>query len=636
MRDSARRPDGGTEEQKPVPFSVTFTRMVRTLGRQELQRWRPRMALALFITIIAKIFAVAAPIVLGMGVDGLDNPTTSTILANIIPTKQTVITEQGADHAESIGRGLYVFILGVLAYGAARFLSNALPQVRDAFFVRVTQNMNRVVAHEAFLHAQKQSLHFHLTKRAGALNRVIERGSGAMEFLLRFVVFNIGPTFIELLLAASVVGALYGVDLALIMVGTIVLYVAFTVGITGWRNKLRRAMNEADTSLKAITVDTLANFETVKSFAAEEREAGRFNGAMKDYIGHYVRSMQSMNVMNVGQETIMTSGIVAVAIVAGYAVLRGDMEIGAVMAVILIMRNIYRPLTILGFAWREINQSSVDVEKLYELLKQVPEIEDKPNAKDISLERGEITFEEVSFSYQGRDQSLDQISFTITPGSFVGVVGPSGAGKSTLVKLLYRFYDPASGHILVDGQDISEVTQTSLRNALGLVPQDVTLFNDTLRMNVAYASPQASDDMVLAAIEKAQLSTFVSNLPSGLDTMVGERGLKLSGGERQRVGLARAILSDPCILVLDEATSSLDSTTEEEVQLALREAARGRTTIAIAHRLSTIANADRILVLEEGKIAEMGNHDALLAQNGLYAELWSKQITDTTHTPVRA
>ncbi|MEO0614288.1 MAG: ABC transporter ATP-binding protein/permease, partial [Pseudomonadota bacterium] len=513
----------------------------------------------------------------------------------------------------------------VLIYGGARFLSNALPQVRDSFFVRVTQNMNRVVAQEAFLHAQKQSLHFHLSRRAGALNRIIERGSGAMEFLLRFLVFNIGPTFVELAMAAGVIGVLYGPWLSVVALLTVVAYTVFTVLITEWRNRLRRAMNEADTELKAVTMDTFTNFETVKAFAAEEREAARFDGAMRQFIHHFIRSMKSMNLMNMGQEFIMTAGLVGVAVAAGFAVQQSAMRVGDIMAVILMMTNIYRPLNILGFAWREIKQSSVDVEKLYDLLDEAPSVADVPGAGPLISKDGAIAFEDVSFAYEGRAQSLDKVSFAIEPGQFVGVVGPSGAGKSTLVKLLFRFYDPTAGRIIIDGTDIRTVTQASLRTALSLVPQDVSLFNDSLRVNIAYGCPDASDAAIQAALERAQLASFVETLPKGLETVVGERGLKLSGGERQRVGLARAILNDPCILVLDEATSSLDSATEEDVQHALMAAARGRTTISIAHRLSTVAGADHILVLDKGRIAETGTHAALIAQGGLYAGLWQKQ-----------
>ena len=602
MRNFSRRPDGGTEKPRPVRFSVTFSRMMRTLWRPELTRWRFRMAAAFALTLLARILSVAAPVFLGLAIDAFID----------------------GNKSEAID----LFVGFVMIYGIARFAANGLPQLRDAFFVRVTQNMMRIVAHDAFLHAQKQSLHFHLTKRSGALNRIIERGSGAMEFLLRFLVFNIGPTMVEMVIATVVIARLYGVDLSLVMVATVTLYVFFTVRITEWRNRLRRDMNNADTELKAITMDTFSNFETVKAFAAEEREADRFGRSFDSFTNYYVRSMKSMYVMNAGQEFIMSGGLLAAAIIAGYGVARGEMEIGAITAVILMMTNIYRPLNILGFAWREINQSSVDVENLYDLLAEEPDVKDKDGAEDLRVKGGAITFDNVSFNYEGRDQSLDNISFTIKPGSFVGVVGPSGAGKSTLMKLLFRFYDPARGIIMIDDQNIAGVTQTSLRGALGLVPQEVTLFNDTLRMNIAYAFPEADEEAMLSAIDKAQLSQFISGLPSGLDTVVGERGLKLSGGERQRVGLARAILSDPSILILDEATSSLDSSTEEEVQMALQEAARGRTTIAIAHRLSTIAGADEIIVLEHGQVSERGDHEELLQRDGIYAELWSKQTVD--------
>lgn len=606
MRDFARKPDSPEENATPPAiFSVTLLRMVKTLWRPELKRWRARMVAAFVLTLMAKALAVAAPVFLGEGINLLSGDATG---------------NGGALKLAGLG-----FMGCVLIYGGARFLSNALPQVRDSFFVRVTQNMNRVVAQEAFLHAQKQSLHFHLSRRAGALNRIIERGSGAMEFLLRFLVFNIGPTFVELAMAAGVIGVLYGPWLSVVAVLTVVAYTVFTVLITEWRNRLRRAMNEADTELKAVTMDTFTNFETVKAFAAEEREAARFDGAMRQFIHHFIRSMKSMNLMNMGQEFIMTAGLVGVAVAAGFAVQQSAMRVGDIMAVILMMTNIYRPLNILGFAWREIKQSSVDVEKLYDLLDEAPSVADVPGAGSLISKDGAIAFEDVSFAYEGRAQSLDKVSFAIEPGQFVGVVGPSGAGKSTLVKLLFRFYDPTAGRIIIDGTDIRTVTQASLRTALSLVPQDVSLFNDSLRVNIAYGCPDASDAAIQAALERAQLASFVETLPKGLETVVGERGLKLSGGERQRVGLARAILNDPCILVLDEATSSLDSATEEDVQHALMAAARGRTTISIAHRLSTVAGADHILVLDKGRIAETGTHAALIAQGGLYAGLWQKQ-----------
>ncbi len=569
------------------------------------------MGAAFFVTLLSKVFAVAAPVFLGSGI-------------NILADKP-VGGGFGTNWLASAGVG---FISLFALYGLMRFASNALPQLRDAFFVRVTQNMNRVIAQDAFLHAQRQSLQFHISKRAGALNRIIERGSGAMEFLLRFIVFNIGPTFVELALAAAVIATLYGWKLSLVAVLTVLFYTIFTVIITEWRNRLRREMNDADTELKAITMDTFTNFETVKTFAAEQRETQRFGHAMSTYIARFVRSTQSLSLMNGGQEFIMAAGLFAAVIIAGFGVQAGRLEIGGVTAVILMMTNIYRPLNILGFAWREIRQSSVDVEKLYDLLDEVPEILDAPDARVLEVRGGRIEFDHVGFSYEGREVSVSDISFEIGPGSFIGIVGPSGAGKSTLVKLLFRFYDPSAGAIRIDGQDLRSVTQTSLRRAIGLVPQDVSLFNDSLRMNVAYANPAATEEQIRHALDRAHLTAFVGTLPKGLDTVVGERGLKLSGGERQRVGLARAILENPPLLVLDEATSSLDSATEQEVQRALAEATRGRTTISIAHRLSTVAGADRIFVLENGRIAEQGDHASLLRREGLYADLWRRQTVE--------
>jgi ATP-binding cassette subfamily B protein len=586
-------------QAKPQDFMSALKRMLGVLLRPSMARWRPRMALALLLTIISKGFAVIAPVWMGDGIN-------------------RVIAGEGANAAGSFAIFFFLFAL-------ARFLSNGLPQVRDAFFTRVTQDANRIVAVEAFTHAQTQSLQFHLTRRAGAVNRIIERGAGAMEFMLRFLAFNIGPTVIELLLAAGVMAALYSWTLGLAAVLTVAAYAVVTVLITERRNVHRRRMNEADTELRAIALDTLTNFETVKAFAAETREADRYDSAMKNYNDRYVVQMKSLALLNAGQEFIMAAGLLAVGLIAGSAVRDGEMKAGDITAVILMLMNIYRPLNILGFAWREIKQGAVDIEKLFDLLDLNPEIRDAPGAGDLSPSRGSIRFDGVSFVHEGREAGLTDVSFNIPGGAFVGIVGPSGAGKSTILKLLFRFYDPEQGRILIDGVDIRGVTQKSLRAALGLVPQEVVLFNDTLRFNLAYARPDATEAEIMAAARRARLDDFIRSLPKGLDTRVGERGLKLSGGEKQRVGVARAILLDPAILVLDEATSSLDSGTEKEVQQALSEAARGRTTIAVAHRLSTIAGADLILVLDGGRIVESGRHDQLMASGGLYATLWRRQ-----------
>ncbi|MBT8470997.1 MAG: ABC transporter ATP-binding protein/permease [Marinicaulis sp.] len=583
-----------------TPFGRSIGRMFAVLFRPQMRRWRLRIALAFLLTVAAKGLAVIAPVFMGDGINQL--------------------TADGAARAAGMS-----FVAFFLLFAGSRFLSNALPALRDAFFSAVTQDAQRIISVDAFAHAQKLDLQFHLTRRAGALNRVIERGASAMEYLLRFLAFNIGPTLIELCLASIVLAVRYGIQFSIAAVVTVVVYAVFTIVVTEWRNEQRRDFNEADTKLRGISIDTLSNFETVKSFAAEDRESNRFDHALRNYNKQYVRIMQSLSVLNSGQELIMTGGLLAVLIMAGHGVINGNMQSGDVAAILFMLINIYRPLNILGWAWREIKQGSVDIEKLFNLMDMETNVPDKPGAMAFKPDRGHVQFNNVSFTHEGRKDGLQNLDIDIAGGNFIGVVGPSGAGKSTILKLLFRFYDPVAGSVVIDGQDIRDVNQVSLRTALGVVPQEVVLFNDTLRFNLAYAKPEASEEEIMSAARRAQLGEFIESLPEGLDTRVGERGLKLSGGEKQRVGIARAILLDPPILVLDEATSSLDSSTEEEVQAALREAAKGRTTLAVAHRLSTVANADMIIVLDGGKVIERGTHSELVASNGFYADLWARQ-----------
>ena len=594
------------EETQQAPKGSLGTAMWRLFGllaSDDMKRWRFRMGLALGLTVIAKIFAVAAPVYFGEGI-------------NIVSAREA---------GETVANAATLFVFAFLAYAGGRFLSAGLPQLRDGLFAPVSQDAQRITQVRAFGHVQGLSLAYHQTKRTGALNRIIDRGARAVDFLMRFLIFNIAPTLLELVLAAGVLSLNYGWEFAAIAVVTVIAYMSLTWTVTEWRVKIRRRMNEADNEANARAVDTLINFETVKAFAAEKRETRAYDDALTRYAGAAVRSQSSLALLNGAQAFIMNAGLLAMALTAGWKAWTGVLQPGDVAAVTLILMNIYQPLNILGWAYREIKQGAVDMERLFDTLAIKPDVADVPDAGQLTVTGGAVRFDDVSFAHDGRSRSVSSVSLDIPAGSFVGLCGPSGAGKSTMLKLLFRFYDPESGRVLIDDQDLTSVEQDSVRDALGLVPQEVVLFNDSLRANVIYGRPDASDEDIMDALERAQLGEFVRNLPEGLETKVGERGLKLSGGEKQRVGVARAILKDPAVLVLDEATSALDSETEKEVQAALSEAARGRTTIAVAHRLSTIAAADKIVVMDEGAIAETGTHAELLAHDGIYARMWARQ-----------
>lgn len=593
----------------PAPegrLSEAVARLIKILVSPEMAKWRLRMGVALVITFITKLFAVTSPMAFGEGINAITRSLT------------------GSPDATAPA-GLSAAVGFVLLYGLLRFAAAGGPQLRDALFAPVSQDAQRITAVQGFAHVQSLSLGYHQTKRTGAVNRLIDRGANAIDFLLRFLVFNILPAIVELVLAAVLVSIFYGWIFAAVMVVAVLAYALVTWLMTEWRVKLRREMNEADTEVNARSVDVMANFETVKAFAAEDRETRRFDDAKTAYANAATKSQQSLAALNAAQAAIMNGGLLAVALIGVAMAVDGQLEAGDIAALTLMLMQVYQPLNILGWAYREIKQASVDLERLFQTLRLRPEVEDKPGAPELKVHGGAVRFEGVSFAHDGRARSVDDVSFEIPAGAFVGLAGPSGAGKSTLLRLLFRFYDPDKGRVLIDGQDIAGVSQTSLRENLGLVPQDVVLFNDTLRQNILYGRPDADEAALWDAVERARLKDFVGQLPDGLETRVGERGLKLSGGEKQRVGVARAILKDPPILILDEATSALDSQTESEVQAALAEAARGRTTIAVAHRLSTIARADLILVMEDGQLTEAGPHGELLQADGRYAGMWAKQ-----------
>lgn len=600
MTKTVANTDDDPIESADGSIGVTIGRILKLLGRRELAKWRPTMALAIILTLLAAVLEVISPIIFGNAINAV----------------------------AGVGDGTLGFVAAGWGIGLAiglRFLAAALPQIRDIFFAPVSQDAQRLASVDAFGHAQQLSLGFHQTRRTGALNRVIDRAAQAIDYLIRFLAFNIGPTFVRLILASVALGVAYDYRLSLIAFGTIIAYVIWTLIITEWRVRQRRRLNKVDTNLRGVAVDTLTNFETVKAFAAERRETERYNQAMRSYNKSYVENARSMYLLNMGQAFFMNIGLIGVLVLSAWNVSEGTMLVGDLTAVFAILLSLYAPLNILGWAWREIKQGAVDLEKLQGLIEMKPEVADKEGAAALTRPEGHVEFRGVAFTHDARTVGVQDVSFDVPAGQKIAFVGTSGAGKSTLLKLLFRFYDVLAGEVLIDGKDIRDVTQESLRGALGLVPQDVVLFNDTLRANISYANPDATLDEIEDAARRAQLLDFVMALPDGWETRVGERGLKLSGGEKQRVGIARVILADPAILVLDEATSALDSATEAAVQEALDEAAKGRTTLMVAHRLSTVQNADEIIVLKAGRIIERGPHEELLAAKGEYADMWARQ-----------
>lgn len=511
------------------------------------------------------------------------------------------------------------------AYAGARVLSQAFGELRDGVFARVAQRAIRQAGLQTFRHLQHLSLRFHLDRRTGAISRAIERGTKGIEFLLSFMLFNVLPTILEVLLVCGILWWLFGVWYAAVTFVCIGGYIAWTVVVTEWRTKYRRTMNQSDSEAHAKAIDSLLNFETVKYFGNEDHEARRFDTALATYERAAVKSKVTLSLLNIGQGAIIAVGLVALMLMAGFGVAAGRLTIGDFVMVNAYLIQLYLPLNFLGFVYREIKQSLTDMEQMFTLLNVKAEVEDMAGARALVVDGGAIEFDSVGFAYDARRKVLDGVSFKVPAGSSLAIVGPSGAGKSTISRLLYRFYELSEGRIMIDGQDVRGVTQASLRAAIGIVPQDTVLFNDTIFYNIAYGRPEASPAEVEQAARLARIHDFIMALPDGYHTTVGERGLKLSGGEKQRVAIARTILKRPCILMFDEATSALDTHTEKEIQASLREVSAGRTTLAIAHRLSTVVDADEIIVLEAGRIAERGRHLDLLAHGGRYAEMWERQ-----------
>ena len=575
---------------------------------------RVRVILALLALTIAKAISVATPFTYKAAVDQL--------------------AATGADNP------FFLFSLGAIgltvAYGGARILGVGFEQLRDVIFAKVGQRALRLLALTTFRHIHKLSLRYHVTRKTGGLSRVIERGVKGLDFLLRFMLFSVGPLILELMLIAVILLVVLDVRYFAIITGTILVYVWFTFKVTEWRVQIRREMNTQDTEANQKAVDSLLNFETVKYFNAEERESQRYEVSMRGYEQAALRTSYSLAALNFGQALLIASGTVAVMLLAAYGVLNGTLTVGDFVLVNAYMIQITVPLNFLGTVYREIRQSLIDMGDMFDLLEQGYDVSDKPNAGPLQVNGGRITFNDVQFGYDPQRQILKGINLEIEPGQTVAIVGPSGSGKSTIGRLLFRFYDVTGGSLKIDGQDLRDVSQSSLHSQIGIVPQDTVLFNETIEYNISYGLPYANEEHVVAASKAAKLHDFIVDLPDGYKTEVGERGLKLSGGEKQRVGISRTLLKNPPILLLDEATSALDSETEKEIQSSIQTMSEGRTVIAIAHRLSTIVNSDVIIVLEDGHIVERGKHDQLLAKDGRYASMWHRQLAEEAEVDQQA
>jgi len=582
---------------------------VRTIKRVIPYLWpdgevwvKRRVLIAMAALLLSKLIAVYTPIIYRDAVNALSGEGVSDLLLGAV--------------------GLTV------AYGMARIFTSGFQQLRDGVFAAVAQRALRKLALETFTHIHRLSMRYHITRKTGGLSRIIERGVKGVDFLLRFLLFSVGPLILELLLVAGIFFFLFDVWYLAVVVGTIALYVWFTFTVTEWRVKLRREMNDRDTDANQKAIDSLLNFETVKYFGAERREGQRYDAAMEGYEAAAIKTASSLAFLNFGQALLITMGLIAVMVMAALGVQNGDLTVGDFVMVNAYMIQITLPLNFLGTVYREIRQSLVDMGEMFDLLGQPAEIQDKPEATQIEVSNGTVVLENVHFGYDSARPILKGVSLKVGAGETVAIVVPSGSGKSTIGRLLFRFYDVSEGRLSIDGQDVRDVTQESLHGVIGVVPQDTVLFNDTIRYNIAYGRDGASEEEIVAAAKAAQIHDFIAALPNGYDTAVGERGLKLSGGEKQRVGIARTLLKDPPVLLLDEATSALDTETEREIQSALRKAGEGRTVITIAHRLSTISDADLIVVLEDGEVAEQGTHEALLKRKGRYASLWARQSSE--------
>ena len=588
-----------------TPGIETIRRVLPYLWPKDEAWVKRRVVLALVMLGLAKVVSVATPFFYKAAVDKLagDAPSGAMLM------------------------GLTAVAL-TLAYGLARLGAVAFGELRDAIFVKVGQRALRKLALETFTHIHRLSLRYHITRKTGGLSRIIERGVKGVDFLLRFMLFSIGPLILELAMVSAIFAVMFGWEYMAVVVVTITIYVAFTFKVTEWRVAIRRKMNDQDTDANQKAIDSLLNFETVRYFGAARREAARYDRAMEGYEAAAVKTGQSLSFLNAGQACIITTGLVIVMVMAAMGVQAGRLTVGDFVMVNAYMIQITMPLNFLGTVYREIRQALVDMGQMFGLLSQPAEITDALGAPALRVTGGHVRFDDVRFAYDAERPILKGITLDVPAGQTVALVGPSGSGKSTVGRLLFRFYDVTGGAVQIDGQDIRTITQDSLHAQIGVVPQDTVLFNDTIYYNIAYGRPEASQAEVEAAARAAKIHDFILSLPDGYRTTVGERGLKLSGGEKQRVGIARTLLKNPPILLLDEATSALDTQTESDIQQSLREMGQGRTVITIAHRLSTIAHADRIVVLEAGRIIEEGTHDELLARGGKYAAMWALQASE--------